>query len=102
MTYRVCDDHEYDRDCRPLLVKCGGRRSALCDYQVGLEGEQLFRENTYLRSAAAAKTNHPPKVAPHHPPQPRQPLHRSGELVFSIRIVFIERQKHAKNREPLL
>src|SRR4051812_44732193 len=95
MTYRVCDDHEYDRDCRPLLVKCRGRRSALCDYQVGLEGEQLFRENTYLRYVAAAPTNLHPKVAPDEPTQLSQLLHKSGELRFSIRIIFIECHKHA-------
>jgi hypothetical protein len=84
-----------DRDRLRLPLEGGGRRSSVCQDDVGLRADQLLRERSYPIGVTAGPANVHPHVAAIDPTQVPERLSEGREAMLLLGIVFVERHKHA-------
>jgi hypothetical protein len=84
-----------DRDRPRLPLNGSGRRSRVCQDDVGLQADQLLSELSYRIDVAAVPTNVHPHVAAIGPTQVRKRSSERRDATHIHGIVFVARHEHA-------
>ena len=93
--HRIRDFGEDDRDCAALALHGSSNRRRTGEDDVGLQGDQLFREHLVLIGSIRREADVDTDVAVFRPPELLEPLPECRKLGLRFRIVLSSVHQHA-------